>query len=61
MALALKSEQREAERSIRLLKQTEADVDCVSDGVKDWIVDGIPSVAGVVNEESSKEYSFVGC
>ena len=39
----------------------EARVDCVSDGVKDWIDDGIPSVVGVINGESSKEYSFVGC
>ena len=39
----------------------EARVDCVSDGVKDWIYNGIPSVIGIINGESSKEYSFVGC
>ena len=39
----------------------EARVDCVNDGVKDWTDDGIPSVVGVINGESSKEYSIVGC
>ena len=39
----------------------EAGVDWVGDGVKDWIDNTSHPPAGIINGESSKEYSFVGC